>query len=305
MKAPAELESPRTSDTPAAQALQAAQEPPHSMPQHALGPRDKLKWAETSVTGTLTAHFELPASHDAGELQPARCAKQHSETQAQDQEEAMKTVAPESRRAPSNSEISVVCAMLREAIALREKYRTPIERQDASRDMEEVEPSEDPPYEPFVAPPWNGLPYSFEMRRGVMVAWAEASPTKGGPRQPGRNEDHDPAFAAPPSMSHYFRDISRLLAITSDAAVNSFCFRRLQKLEARCKPHLINPPRTGATSGGYRRPSTAPLADTRHPPPAFATRAGALQAAHDGARGGGGGGAAQRAAPRLLQHAQG
>ena len=102
-----------------------------------------------------------------------------------------------------DTEVASVCCMLREAIALREKYMQPTDR-DVFGDLHEVEPCEDPfapPIDPFKAPVWEGTPrrlepsmppretyarphpepgslpaaagkpFCFEMRRGVPIVW--------------------------------------------------------------------------------------------------------------------------------------
>ena len=47
------------------------------------------------------------------------------------------------------------------------------------------------------------------------------------------------AFALPPDLRTYTADLTRLLQICSDAAVNSFCYSRLKKLEARFHLHVM------------------------------------------------------------------
>jgi len=71
------------------------------------------------------------------------------------------------------------------------------------------------------------------------VVWEETEAKHAGHRPPGRKDDRPAAFVAPPSLGTYTRDLWRLIAITHDAAVNSFCYRRLQKLEARFKLHVM------------------------------------------------------------------
>ena len=50
----------------------------------------------------------------------------------------------------------------------------------------------------------------------------------------------EPAFEPPPTIEAYTSDLSRLIQICGDAAVNSFCHRRLQKLQARFQLHLMD-----------------------------------------------------------------
>ena len=153
----------------------------------------------------------------------------------QGQTDALATVKTQDARVMRDDEVAKVCAMLREAIALREKYKA----DGDSHDYTQVVPSEETP-DPFEPWPSAGHLFSFEMKRGVMVVWNESDPRKVGYRAPGRKDEHErPAFDAPPSLNSYIRDLARLVSITSDAAVNSFCYRRLQKLEARFKLHVM------------------------------------------------------------------
>ena len=148
-----------------------------------------------------------------------------NEVPMNDATQVIKTVSSEARRDITDSEVLNVISMLREAIALRDKYRTPTDREDGMRSMEEATPSEEPPapFDPFVAPPFAGKHYSFEVRRGVVQVWSERSASESGRRKPGAAREGQPlAFEPPPSMSSYTRDLGRLLAITSDAAVNSW-----------------------------------------------------------------------------------
>ena len=45
-------------------------------------------------------------------------------------------------------------------------------------------------------------------------------------------------FVEPPSLEEFTHDLNRLICICADAAVNSFCHRRLKKMEARYKLHV-------------------------------------------------------------------
>ena len=87
---------------------------------------------------------------------------------------------PEQEQHMGDAELAAVCLKLREAVALREKYRQPIEREPpgtsgplkASLNAGEVRGW------PFVAPPWAGEPgLRFELQRGVMVVWQERLPS--------------------------------------------------------------------------------------------------------------------------------
>ena len=157
----------------------------------------------------------------------------NTNTTADDQTAKLSTLKAENKYIMRDEEVAKVCEQLRDAIALRRKYKPQIEH-----DYTSVVPSESPvdPFEPQVS---NGQLYSFEMRRGIMIVWPESEAKAAGPRPPGRRDDKPPAFDSPPSLSTYTRDLAKLISITSDAAVNSFCYRRLQKLEARFKLHVM------------------------------------------------------------------
>ena len=118
-----------------------------------------------------------------------------------------------------DTEVRAVCDQLLEALALRARYLpgpTGVPGADGGADRTR---SAELPFEP---PPWDGKAYRHEMRGGVMHvhAW---EPEAG---------DVEPDFEPPPTIEAYTRDLTRLIQICGDAAVNSFCHRRLQKLEA-------------------------------------------------------------------------
>ena len=156
-----------------------------------------------------------------------------------DARNSLRTIAGDAVRALRTDEVRTVCEKLRETIALRHKYMP--DRGARPEDLEayagSIDPSEDVD-DPFLPQPTAGGLFSFEMRRGVVVVWREMEATKSGLRAPGWTESSTPCFQ-PPSFSAYTRDLDRLIEITSDAAVNSFCYRRLQKLEARFKLHVM------------------------------------------------------------------
>ena len=157
------------------------------------------------------------------------------EVQCGDQTAALQTMKQENAREMRDDEVAKVCADLREAVALRQKY---MGEMLSMHDYTNVEPIEET-LDPFTPHEHAGLMFSFEMRRGIMVVWAETEARHVGQRPVGRKDTTPAAFDSPPSLSAYTRDLSRLIAITSDAAVNSFCYRRLQKLEARFKLHVM------------------------------------------------------------------
>lgn len=182
---------------------------------------------------------------DAGVVQPlppplksARSVQMQDQV-AHDQAAQAKVVGVGGAARPiDDDELAKVCQMLREAIAMRERY-APAESETLALDPDNVTPDENPPSDPFVPAPCNGVHFSFEMRRGIMVVWEEDQARLVGPRKPGRKDDRPPAFESPPSLAEFTKDLARLLTITSDAAVNSFCYKRLQKLEARFKLHVM------------------------------------------------------------------
>ena len=140
--------------------------------------------------------------------------------------------------AMDDGELAQVCLKLREAVALREKYRMPAEREPPGA-SEPVKAAQNPGNVrgwPFVAPPWAGEPrLRFELESGVMSVWQEAPPTAeaGAPkRRPFFPAPKPPAvFARPPSFEAFTADLQRLLQLCADTTVNSFCYKRLQKLE--------------------------------------------------------------------------
>ncbi|KAL1526183.1 hypothetical protein AB1Y20_014911 [Prymnesium parvum] len=137
-----------------------------------------------------------------------------------------------------DDELVAVCGMLREAVGMREKYRGEVER-ETFHDTSEVLDATEEPYDPFEPPPYAGRHFSFEMRRGIVLVWEEERAETAGLRSYGRKETAPPAFPSPPSLATYIKDLSRLIHITSDPAVNSFCYGRLQKLEAKFRLHKM------------------------------------------------------------------
>ena len=141
----------------------------------------------------------------------------------------------ENAREMRDDEVAKVCADLREALALRQKYMGEMLSMHDYANVEPIEETRDP----FTPHEHAGRMFSFEMRRGIMVVWPETEARHVGQRVVGRKDTTPAAFDPPLSLSTYTRDLNRLIAITSDAAVNSFCYRRLQKLEARFKLHVM------------------------------------------------------------------
>jgi len=150
----------------------------------------------------------------------------------------------EQQRELHDEEVSRVCAKLRQAVALRDKYRQPVERDEWQLGVDRrltddglVPCSEDgsPGYDPFTPPtPVNSKRFDFKMHGGVMLVWsADSEPPLGG-----RNPD-DCAFEPPPSFSKYTADLALLMRICADPAVNSFAWRRLQRLESRFHLHVM------------------------------------------------------------------
>ena len=141
-------------------------------------------------------------------------------------------------------------------VALREKYKQPVEKRSRRGSLVESFVDESmtasfshyDEFDPFVAPEFHGRPYAFEMRDGVMVVWDSTEEVEGlAPRDAfaRRNRakagvpSRESAFALPPDLRTYTADLTRLLQICSDAAVNSFCYSRLKKLEARFHLHVM------------------------------------------------------------------
>ena len=67
------------------------------------------------------------------------------------------------------------------------------------------------------------------MRDGVMHVWE--------PEEAGATAE--PAFESPATIEAYTRDLTRLIQICGEAAVNSFCHRRLQKLQANALTLIV------------------------------------------------------------------
>ena len=82
-----------------------------------------------------------------------------------------------------DEEKAQVCAALREALALRDKYRV-----EPEIDYSQVVANEDRVNDPFAPQPHNGGLYSFEMRRGIMVVWPESDPKRVGLRPAGASD---------------------------------------------------------------------------------------------------------------------
>ena len=140
-----------------------------------------------------------------------------------------------------DDELVAVCEKLREALALRDKYRSEVEL-DTFQRPEVVSEVTEEPYDPFEAPPWAGKAFSFQQRYGTMNVWAECEMARAGLLRDAESpkDARAPAFTPPPSLSDYAKDLARLVAITSDPAVNSFCYGRLQMLEARFQLHKMD-----------------------------------------------------------------
>ena len=131
--------------------------------------------------------------------------------------------------AMDDGELAEVCLKLREAVALREKYRMPAEREPpgASGPVKAAQNPGNVRGWPFVAPPWVGEPgLRFELQHGVMTVWREAPPTAeaGSPkRRPFLpTPKPPPLFARPPSFEAFTADLGRLLQLCADTTVNAF-----------------------------------------------------------------------------------
>ena len=125
-----------------------------------------------------------------------------------------------------DTEVRAVCEQLLEALALRARYLpgpTGVPGADGGADRTRSAA------QPFEPPPWDGKVYCHEMRGGVMHVWA--------PEEAGATTE--PGFEPPATMETYTRDLTRLVQICGEAAVNSFCHRRLQKLQANALTLIV------------------------------------------------------------------
>ena len=213
------------------------------------GPPNPVSFLPASIVPPKASHDLPPQRADSEEAVPAlRIASQADEHQL------MMNMLAEQQREMHEEELRVVCSRLREAVALREKYKQPVEKRSRRGSMVESFVDESmsasfshyDEFDPFVAPEFHGRPYAFEMRDGVMVVWDSTEEVEGlAPRDAfaRRNRakagvpSRESAFTLPPDLRTYTADLTRLLQICSDAAVNSFCYSRLKKLEARFHLH--------------------------------------------------------------------
>ena len=215
------------------------------------GPPNPVSFLPASIVPPKASHDLPPQRADSEEAVPAlRIASQADEHQL------MMNMLAEQQREMHEEELRVVCSRLREAVALREKYKQPVEKRSRRGSMVESFVDESmtasfshyDEFDPFVAPEFHGRPYAFEMRDGVMVVWDSTEEVEGlAPRDAfaRRNRakagvpSRESAFTLPPDLRTYTADLTRLLQICSDAAVNSFCYSRLKKLEARFHLHVM------------------------------------------------------------------
>ena len=105
-----------------------------------------------------------------------------NESITHDQASTLRTMNGGDVRIMGDGEVANVCAMLREAVALREKYRAGVVYGETVTPPEEpLFASEDTadPFEPVAS---AGHLMSFEMRRGVMMVWKETEKYKAGHR---------------------------------------------------------------------------------------------------------------------------
>ena len=121
------------------------------------------------------------------------------ESRTHDQASTLRTIGPDNARMLRDDELESVCAMLKEAIAVREKYRSAQDR-ELFHSETAVHPTEDVP-DPFEPTPhFRGGHYSFEMVRGVMRVYAEPTRESAGLKPPGKKDKRAPHFAEPPSL---------------------------------------------------------------------------------------------------------
>ena len=207
--------------------------------------RSRPSWAHTDRDDEDAADgpAAAPASSARRERRPSFTGDvTGDEVTTHDQAALLKTVGLVGLSRPIlDEELLNVCSMLREALALRDKYRSAVER-ETFEDSSPIECASEEPYDPFTAPVgYAGRHFSFQMRRGIFVAWEESAAHKAGLRAYSNKakDEGPPAFPSPPSLAAFTADMARMLHITSDAAVNSFCYGRLQKLEARFRLHKM------------------------------------------------------------------
>ena len=193
--------------------------------------------------------------------------------QVRDDYQALWSNMQQAQRQTDDTEVRAVCDQLLEALALRVRYLpgpmgVPGADGGADRTRSAEQPFEPPPCMPPTAQtpepdkaathtpctllrgwqgllnpnpkatltltltltPGDGKTYCHEMRGGVMRVWEPEAAVAAA----------EPAFEPPPTIEAFTRDLSRLIQICGDAAVNSFCHRRLQKLQARFQLHLMD-----------------------------------------------------------------
>lgn len=132
-----------------------------------------------------------------------------------------------------SAEMSAVCSMLQEAVAMRQRYQKPVA---AARRPPDGPPSPDPHYEPFGFPPEGPPPRShhvFEFRKGVMAVWAAED------ELPSLMQEYEAAYRCPHDFKAFTLDVGRLHDICASGPVYTFCVRRLALLESRYKLHTM------------------------------------------------------------------
>jgi AMP deaminase len=133
-----------------------------------------------------------------------------------------------------NADERRVCALLRNAIALREKY---LYLPEVPEYANPAPPYRDcdlsihvpPPYDPFRGPALAKGDYAFEVRDGIMEVTRPATETS---REPCK-------FVVPGSYALFVHDLNTLIGIMNDPDSRSFCYRRLQLLSLRFQMHLL------------------------------------------------------------------
>mmetsp|Transcript_31298 Transcript_31298/g.99863 ORF Transcript_31298/g.99863 Transcript_31298/m.99863 type:complete len:908 (+) Transcript_31298:128-2851(+) len=132
--------------------------------------------------------------------------------------------APED--APLHPEDQEVCAMLLEMIELRTKYLYVEAENPWEKAPKEVAvPSQIQP-DPFKWIPAEGTDHEFEMKDGVVHVYA-------------KGDRSTPVFAPPDTADGFFRDMHRVLKVSSMGPVKTFTHRRLMLLEQRFNLHLM------------------------------------------------------------------
>lgn len=127
-----------------------------------------------------------------------------------------------------------VCALLRSAIALREKYlylpKVPEFACPApSYRACDVSIHVPPPYDPFHGPEVGPSSHMFSFRDGIMEVSLPAGDATSGRA----------SCMAPGTYADYVRDLNTITGVMNDPDSRSFCYKRLQLLTLRFQMHML------------------------------------------------------------------